>query len=490
MADTRLDALTDIGADLADNDEFAVFDASAAGNVGKSDISRIWTYVLSKDGAGSGLDADTVDGIQGAAFLQGTGSTTTDNTVYGVGAGDSVTTGVANTAIGADAGTTIAAGNRNTAVGSGALAAYTSDNNTAIGHLALTAATTGDENVAVGKDSLSALTTGRENTCIGFSAGISVVANGANTFVGHSAGEGMTGANNTGVGRSACGGAAGGSGSNNTALGRQALSRNNTASGNTAVGHGAMQETTNQGNSTAVGSSALLNCNGANNVAVGQGAGYNSNGVFGNAVTSATGVVYLGRQSGSRSAGQFNDSIAIGNNAGVQGTSAIAIGADVTALANGAVAIGVDSSGTAATTSTVDEFVLGTPNHTVVIPGTFVLPSEHGIACSDETTELTSGTAKATFRLPHAMTLTEVRASLTTASTSGAVTVDINENGASLLSTKLTIDQDEKTSTTAATAAVISDSALADDAEITVDIDGAGTGAAGLKVWLIGTRNL
>jgi hypothetical protein len=35
---------------------------------------------------------------------------------------------------------------------------------------------------------------------------------------------------------------------------------------------------------------------------------------------------------------------------------------------------------------------------------------------------------------------------------------------------------------------VISDTALADDAEITIDIDTAGTGATGAKVWLIGTR--
>ena len=48
----------------------------------------------------------------------------------------------------------------------------------------------------------------------------------------------------------------------------------------------------------------------------------------------------------------------------------------------------------------------------------------------------------------------------------------------------------EKTSTTAATPAVISDSAIADDAEITVDIDQIGSGNAGkgLKVWLIGSR--
>lgn len=116
------------------------------------------------------------------------------------------------------------------------------------------------------------------------------------------------------------------------------------------------------------------------------------------------------------------------------------------------------------------------------------LPVTIGIAVGDETTAITTGTAKVTFRMPHAMTLTAVRASLTTVSSSGTPTVDINENGVSILSTKLTIDASEKTSTTAAAAAVISDSALADDAEITIDIDVAGTGAAGLKVWLIGTR--
>ncbi|MDU4248996.1 DUF2793 domain-containing protein [Pseudomonas sp.] len=110
------------------------------------------------------------------------------------------------------------------------------------------------------------------------------------------------------------------------------------------------------------------------------------------------------------------------------------------------------------------------------------------IACSDETTPLTTGTAKVTFRIPYAFTLTGVRASLTSAQTSGSIlTVDINEGGTSILSTKLTIDNNEKTSTTAATPPVISDSSLADDAEITIDIDQIGNGtAAGLKVTLIG----
>ena len=118
------------------------------------------------------------------------------------------------------------------------------------------------------------------------------------------------------------------------------------------------------------------------------------------------------------------------------------------------------------------------------------LPTVIQLAASDETTALTTGTAKVTFRMPHAMTLTSVRASLSTAQSSGSIfTVDINEGGTSILSTKLTIDNTEKTSTTAATAAVISDSALADDAEITIDIDQIGDGTAkGLKVVLIGTR--
>jgi hypothetical protein len=90
--------------------------------------------------------------------------------------------------------------------------------------------------------------------------------------------------------------------------------------------------------------------------------------------------------------------------------------------------------------------------------------------------------------MPYAFTLTAVRANVTTAPTGSVLTVDINEGGSTILSTKLTIDASEKTSTSAATAAVISDTALADDAEITIDLDGIGSTVAGkgLKVTLIG----
>ncbi|MER8615958.1 hypothetical protein NKG99_03755 [Mesorhizobium sp. M1409] len=115
---------------------------------------------------------------------------------------------------------------------------------------------------------------------------------------------------------------------------------------------------------------------------------------------------------------------------------------------------------------------------------------ERTFAASDETTALTAGSAKIKFRMPRAITLTAVRGSLNDAQVSGSIfTVDINESGTTVLSTKLTIDNGEKTSVSAVTQPVISDAALADDAEITIDIDQVGDGTAkGLKVTLYGTR--
>ena len=110
-------------------------------------------------------------------------------------------------------------------------------------------------------------------------------------------------------------------------------------------------------------------------------------------------------------------------------------------------------------------------------------PLELVVALSDEATAITTGTAKVTMRAPRAMTIVGVRASLNTASSSGIPTVDINEAGTTIMaSVKLTIDASELTSVSAATPAVVSDTSIADDAELTFDIDVAGTGAKGLKV--------
>jgi len=112
------------------------------------------------------------------------------------------------------------------------------------------------------------------------------------------------------------------------------------------------------------------------------------------------------------------------------------------------------------------------------------------IACGDETTATAAATAVVTFHIPYAFYLTGIKAGVTTAPVGSVLTVDLNEAGSTCLTTKLTIDAGEKTSATAATAAVIGGAgpALASDALMTIDVDGVGssTAGAGLKVYLIG----
>lgn len=87
--------------------------------------------------------------------------------------------------------------------------------------------------------------------------------------------------------------------------------------------------------------------------------------------------------------------------------------------------------------------------------------------------------------------LVSVSAALTTPSSSGVVTVDVNRDRSgsvvSMLSTKLTIDENENDSLTAATPAVV-DTAN-DDVQtgdhILFDIDTSGTNAKGLLVELV-----
>ena len=110
------------------------------------------------------------------------------------------------------------------------------------------------------------------------------------------------------------------------------------------------------------------------------------------------------------------------------------------------------------------------------------------LACSDETTAISDTGTVLTFYMPFAYTVTGVRASLTTTSSSGTPTIDINDGATTILSTKITIDPGDLISTDSATQPVISDSDLADKAKITIDIDVTGTDATGLKVYIIGYR--
>jgi len=112
-------------------------------------------------------------------------------------------------------------------------------------------------------------------------------------------------------------------------------------------------------------------------------------------------------------------------------------------------------------------------------------------AASDETTAITVGTNKTTGRMPYPFQILAVKASLTTAgATSGTTTIDINDDTVSILSTKITIDAGELTSTTAATPPVLATTGytILPDSSMTTDVDAITGGASetGLKVEIIG----
>ena len=107
------------------------------------------------------------------------------------------------------------------------------------------------------------------------------------------------------------------------------------------------------------------------------------------------------------------------------------------------------------------------------------------IAASDETSIITAGDNKVRFAMPYAFTVTEVKAHLNTASSSGNVHIQVTEAGASNSITSAVVNLG--TGTAAATTS-FADSSLAEDAIIGVNIESgqAGTGAVGLKVTILG----
>jgi hypothetical protein len=114
------------------------------------------------------------------------------------------------------------------------------------------------------------------------------------------------------------------------------------------------------------------------------------------------------------------------------------------------------------------------------------------IALGDEETVLAAASTTVpvtTFHMPYGFTLTDVKVGCTVAGTGAALlTVDVHEAGTTVLSTKVTVDATEKTSGTATTPMVISNSALAVDSliEIFVDVIDTDNVASGVKVYLIG----
>jgi hypothetical protein len=132
--------------------------------------------------------------IHGLIVGKGGGSVS-NNTVLGVTALDSNTTGQQNVAIGINALTTATTANNQTAVGYQALRLSTASDNTAVGSTALQSNSTGGGNVAMGFQTLTANTTGGSNTAIGRHALITNSTGSNLTAIGNHAGAYETGSN-------------------------------------------------------------------------------------------------------------------------------------------------------------------------------------------------------------------------------------------------------------------------------------------------------
>lgn len=114
------------------------------------------------------------------------------------------------------------------------------------------------------------------------------------------------------------------------------------------------------------------------------------------------------------------------------------------------------------------------------------------IACSDETTNLTTtGNPKVTFRAPFAMTVVGLRANVNTAPTGADIIVDVNKGTSIMTTNLLRITAGQKTSLASGTTQPnITTTAIANDDEITIDIDQIGSTIAGkgLKVTILYIR--
>jgi len=187
-------------------------------------------------------------------------------------------------------------------------------------------------------------------------------------------------------------------------------------------------------------------------------------------------------------------------------SNALAVsGGNATAGSNIMVMGAVDSTTTAGTLDPAAFTVSGATPSEEWVAYTMTFWRENGlntsrkeiiVAASDETTALTTGTGKVTFRAPENMFLSSShlpRASVTTAPTGAPLVVDIDAGSFStpntvstIFSTTISIDISEFTSTTAATPCVLSTTFIPDDAQIRVDITqiGSTVAGAGLKVTL------
>lgn len=112
-----------------------------------------------------------------------------------------------------------------------------------------------------------------------------------------------------------------------------------------------------------------------------------------------------------------------------------------------------------------------------------------GVACSDVTTDLTTG-QKIAFDMPFSCVLTRVYGSLTTPATGNALTVDIEDEGSSILNAVLSIANGANNGEISVFAAAAASYAFTKGDLISIDIDQVGSTAAGkgLIIFLEGYR--
>lgn len=215
---------------------------------------------------------------------------------------------------------------------------------TAVGYYALAANNSGDGCVAVGYEAMRLATAAADVTAIGFQA-----LRNLQTSPG------------------------------NTAVGCQALYQCTTGHYNTGVGIFAFAALTTGHDNTGFGTSVFqFLTSGGDNVGIGYEAGTPV--TVANKTTTGNRQVLIGRNTGQNTTTQMNDIVALGHAALCGGNNAIAIGSGVLAGAAGTVAIGKDNAGTPATTSTANDFVLGTALHNVKIPGHLLIAAGSGAA--------------------------------------------------------------------------------------------------------------
>lgn len=111
------------------------------------------------------------------------------------------------------------------------------------------------------------------------------------------------------------------------------------------------------------------------------------------------------------------------------------------------------------------------------------------ISISDLETAIETGTDKGYFHAPYSFTIDSIEVGLLDAGTVSGITIDVNVEGVSILSTLLTTDATEDHSSTATTAAVISDATVAKYEKVTIDIDAVGTDQLGGLVYINVTRD-